>query len=119
MHFTFLGPFVPSGPDYEGARQFFVALGFSITWEDVDYTGFQNGNCKFILQRFDNRAFAENFMISVGIPDAEAFWTSVIEKGLPVKFGIRMNPPQQQPYGKEVNIIDGAGVCWHFVEQNA
>ena len=22
-----------------------------------------------------------------------------------------------QPYGREVNIIDRAGVCWHFVQQ--
>ena len=32
------------------------------------------------------------------------------------QFGIRMNKPVQQPYGLEVNIIDPAGVCWHFVQ---
>jgi hypothetical protein len=32
------------------------------------------------------------------------------------KFGIKLTKPIQQPYGKEVNIIDLAGVCWHFVE---
>jgi hypothetical protein len=40
----------------------------------------------------------------------------VLAKKLPEKFGIRVAPPTQQPYGKEVNIIDLAGVCWHFVE---
>jgi hypothetical protein len=40
----------------------------------------------------------------------------VIEKGLPEKFGIRIGKVNQQAYGKEVNIIDIAGVCWHFVE---
>jgi hypothetical protein len=115
MKFLSLEPFVPSGPDYEGAKQLFAALGFAITWEDIDYTGFQNGYCRFILQRFDNPDFAQNFMISVGIENAELFWTEVIQKGIPDKFGIRMTPPAQQPYGKEVNLIDKAGVCWHFV----
>jgi len=40
----------------------------------------------------------------------------VIEKKLPERFGIRIGEVTQQPYGKEVNIIDIAGVCWHFVE---
>jgi hypothetical protein len=42
----------------------------------------------------------------------------VIDKQLPEKFGIRISQILQQPYGKEVNIIDIAGVCWHFVEQS-
>ena len=55
-------------------------------------------------------------MISVKVDNAEAFWNEVNEKQLPQKFGIRINKPQQMPYGKEVNVIDIAGVCWHFVE---
>jgi hypothetical protein len=55
-------------------------------------------------------------MISVKIDNAEEFWKEVTEKQLPQKFGIRIAKPTQMPYGKEVNIIDLAGVCWHFVE---
>jgi hypothetical protein len=40
----------------------------------------------------------------------------MIEKKLFEKFGTRISPIINQPYGKEVNIIDTAGVCWHFVE---
>jgi hypothetical protein len=40
----------------------------------------------------------------------------VLEKKLVERFGIRIGAVTQQPYGKEVNIIDIAGVCWHFVE---
>jgi len=42
---------------------------------------------------------------------------NVIEKKLPEKFGIRISEASEQPYGREVNIIDIAGVCWHFVQQ--
>ena len=117
MKFLSLEPFVPSGSNFEGSKQFFIALGFTITWDAGDYVGFEKDGCKFILQKYDKKDFAENFMLSVGIPNAQEFWDEVNEKKLPQKFGIRLAKPIQQPYGKEVNIIDLAGVCWHFVEQ--
>ena len=117
MKFLSLEPFVPSGSNFESSKQFFIELGFAISWDAGDYTGFEKDGCKFILQKYDNKGFAENFMLSVGIPDAQQFWNEVNEKQLPQKFGIKINKPIQQPYGKEVNIIDMAGVCWHFVEQ--
>ncbi|MEP7166086.1 MAG: hypothetical protein ABI741_15390 [Ferruginibacter sp.] len=116
MKYLSLEPFVPSGSDFEGSKKLFQELGFNITWDAGDYIGFENNGCKFILQKFNNKAFAENFMISVKISDAAAFWHTVNEKQLPEKFGIKVAKPVKQPYGIEVNIIDLAGVCWHFVE---
>jgi hypothetical protein len=117
MKFLSLQPFVPSGNNFEGSKQFFLELGFTMAWDAGDYIGFEKDSCKFILQKFDNREFAENFMITVGINNAQEFWNEINEKQLPRKFGIRLGKPSQQPYGREVNIIDMAGVCWHFVEQ--
>jgi hypothetical protein len=116
MNFLSLEPFVPSGENFEGAKQLFQELGFKMNWDAGDYVGFERDGCKFILQRYNNKDFAENFMISVRINDAGEFWKEVNEKQLAAKYGIRVAPPAQQPYGKEVNIIDIAGVCWHFVE---
>ena len=78
--------------------------------------GFERDGCKFILQKYDNKEFAENLMISVKVSNAEEFWQFVTETKLGEKFGVRLSSPTQQPYGKEVNMIDLAGVCWHFVE---
>jgi len=116
MKFLSLEPFVPSGSDFEGSKQFFQELGFKINWNAGDYIGFDRDGCKFILQKYENKAFAENLMISVKVSNVEEFWKSVNEKQLPEKFGIRIGKPTKQPYGIEVNIIDIAGVCWHFVE---
>jgi hypothetical protein len=117
MKFLSLQPFVPSGKDFEKSKQLFIELGFNLTWNDGSYAGFERDGCKFILQHFDNKEFAENFMITVGVDDVAAFREEVINKQLPEKFGIRISSGiSQQPYGKEVNIIDIAGVCWHFVE---
>lgn len=111
-----LEPFVPSGSNFEGSRQLFLELGFKINWGGDDYIGFQKDECRFILQKFDKKDFAENFMLSVKIDNVEEFRKEVLEKKLPEKFGIRIGAVTQQPYGKEVNMIDIAGVCWHFVQ---
>ncbi|HEY0608838.1 MAG TPA: hypothetical protein VGD35_04260 [Chitinophaga sp.] len=116
MKFLSLQPFVPSGRDFEKSKQLFSELGFNISFDAPGYTGFEKDGCRFILQDYDAPAFAENFMLTVGVENAQEFRTYVIDKKLPERFGIRIGEVRQQPYGKEVNIIDVAGVCWHFVE---
>jgi hypothetical protein len=116
MKFFSLAPFVPSGSNFEGSKQLFQELGFTINWDAGDYVGFEKDGCNFILQRFDRVAFAENFMVSVRVSNVEEFRNSLIEKKLSERFGIRIGKVSQEPYGKEVNMIDIAGVCWHFVE---
>lgn len=108
--------FVPSGPDFEKSKQFFIELGFNNNWEQHGIAGFEKDGCKFILQHYDEKSFAENLMFSVRIDNAENFYKTVIEKRLPKRFGIRITKPQMQPYGLEVNLIDIAGVCWHFIQ---
>jgi hypothetical protein len=116
MKFLSLLPFVPSGNNFEKSKQLFQELGFKITWETGGYIGFQKDQSQFILQNFANDDFASNLMISVGIDNAEEFYQFTIKHSLPQRFGCRVNPPELRPYGKEVNLIDCAGVCWHFVE---
>lgn len=117
MKFLSLEPFVPSGKDFEGSKQFFQQLGFIISWDAGDYIGFEKDGCKFILQNYDNKDFAENFMLTVGVTDVDEFRKDVLDKQLPQKFGIRIGEASNESYGIEVNIIDLAGVCWHFVQQ--
>ena len=116
MKFISLEPFVPSGKNFDASKMLFVALGFNINWDAGDYIGFERDGCKFILQKYNNDEFAQNLMLNVRIDNAEAFRKNVFENKLPEKFGIRVGELTIQPYGKEVNIIDIAGVCWHFVE---
>lgn len=115
IQFLSLEPFIPSGTDFDKAKQLFQEVGFTINWDAGDYVGFERNGCKFILQKYDNVAFAENLMLSVRITNADEFWQELTEKQLPETFGIRLSKPTDQPYGREVNLIDLAGVCWHFV----
>ncbi|MEO8885409.1 MAG: hypothetical protein ABI367_05050 [Mucilaginibacter sp.] len=117
MKFLSIEAFVPSGSNFEGSKQLFLELGFSINWDQGDYIGFQKDECRFILQHFNMPQFAQNFMLSVKVTNVTGFRDMIIEKRLAAKYGIRINDIVQQPYGKELNMIDIAGVCWHFVEQ--
>jgi hypothetical protein len=117
MPFLSLEPFVPSGADFNKAKNFFLALGFTINWDVGDYIGFQKNECRFILQHYDKKEFAENFMISVKVADIDAFELELQHKQIAENFGVKISKILQQPYGRELNIIDPAGVCWHFVAQ--
>jgi hypothetical protein len=116
MKFLSIEPFVPSGDNFEGSKQLFLELGFKINWETDDLIGFEKDGCKFTLQKYDKSEFAENFMLSVRVNNIEEFWNEVTEKKLGEKFGVRIGEPTEEPYGKEVTLIDIAGVCWHFIE---
>jgi catechol 2,3-dioxygenase-like lactoylglutathione lyase family enzyme len=108
-------PFVPSGKDYDASRRLFAALGFEEVWENNGYAGFRNGGAEFILQRFDDESFAQNFMVRLNVDDLNQWWSTVSQKALDRTFpGVRFSGPTDHPWGREVNMIDLAGVCWHI-----
>jgi len=110
-----LQPFVPSGPDFKLACDFFCDLGFTKTWENGGYAGFCCGNAKFILQDYNQPEFANNLMIRIDVSDLDAWWKQISTLNLDAKYkGVRLSAPADFPWGREVNIIDPAGVCWHI-----
>ena len=116
MKYKSIEAFVPSGKDFKSSRQLFLELGFVINWETSDLVGFESNGGKFILQKNDSKEFAENFMMSVKVADLDEFWREVSALELPEKFGVKLDAPKNYPWGREVNLIDIAGVCWHFAE---
>ena len=112
-----LAPFIPSGKDYAASRRLFQQLGFEETWEHDGYAGFRNGAVQFILQRFEAKGFAENYMVRIDVADLDAWWKAVAAKELERAFpGFKLRPPTDFPWGREVHFIDLAGVCWHVGE---
>jgi hypothetical protein len=107
-------PFVPSGCDYDASRRLFADLGFEETWESDGYAGFRNGDAQFIMQRYDVKEFAENFMVRLNVESLDDWWRAVSGKQLERAYpNFRIKPPTDFPWGREVNFIDLAGVCWH------
>lgn len=118
IKYTSVEAFVPSGVDFQKSKELFLELGFKIVWEANGYAGFENNGCKFILQKYDEKLFAENFMMSVKVDDLDEFWKEISAKELPQKFGVKLKEPTVFPWGREVSLIDIAGVCWHFAKGN-
>lgn len=116
VKFNGLQPFIPSGPNFEASKQLFLAIGFKINWEADEYIGFQRDNCGFILQNYNDKHFAENLMMRLIINDLDAFWQELSALDLTTKFGIKLKEPTVFPWGREVNMIDIAGVCWHIAQ---
>jgi len=116
MKFHSIEAFIPSGSDMKLSKALFQDLGFQLTWDQGDYAGFEKDGCKFILQNYNIREFAENLMLTVRIDNVEAYRDFIIQNDLPGKYGIRISGIHRQHYGLELNLIDIAGVCWHFVQ---
>jgi hypothetical protein len=111
---TALLPFIPGGSDFAASRRLFGELGCVQLWEGGGCVGFRWGAAKFILQDYNEPAFASNLMMRLDVPDLEAWWTEIAAKNLPDAFpGFRINPPKDFRWGREVHFIDLAGVCWH------
>jgi len=109
-----LAPFIPSGRDYPASRCLFRELGFEETWEHDGYAGFRSGDARFILQNYHDDAFAQNLMVRIEVADLDAWWQTVARKNLDQTYpGFKVIAPKDFPWGREVNFIDLAGVCWH------
>lgn len=109
-----LRPFIPSGSDFALAKSFFVALGFEIQWEVEGLIGFRKDACEFILQDLDHEVFAQNLMMQVQVDDLDAYWEALQVLDLPKIYACKIKAPQEFPWGREIHLIDPAGVCWHF-----
>ena len=100
MKYNSIEAFVPSGADFAKSRELFLELGFTINWESGDLAGFENGDCKFILQKYDSKEFAENFMMSVKVADLDEFWREVSAMNLPEKFGVKLQGAEKFSVGQ-------------------
>ncbi|MHC1767720.1 MAG: bleomycin resistance protein [Verrucomicrobiia bacterium] len=111
---TTLYPFVPSGPQFARAIEFFLALGFEKQWQSGDVAGLRFGGAYFLLQDIDVPEWQKNQMVTFEVRDLDGYWAELNSKNLETTFsGVKLRPPTQFPWGREIHIIDPGGVCWH------
>ena len=111
-----LKPFIPSGPDFAKAKEFFLDLGFKIDWESQGLAQISRAGVTFLLQNFHNKEMQENLMMFVSVENLDDWWGQIQASGVLEKYeGVRAKPPTNYPWGqREIHLIDPAGVCWHF-----
>jgi len=113
-----LKAFVPA-KDFELSRRFYVDLGFQENWSKEDVCEFEIGGHRFLLQKFYVKEHAGNFMMSLMVEDADAWWEHITNAGLKDKYNLSMaKPPELQPWGLRVLYLsDPTGVLWHIAER--
>ena len=110
-------PFMPA-KDFALSKSFYEALGFEKLL-DGDVAIFKAGSGGFILQRYYQKEWAENFMMQLMVDDLDAWWAHIQELDLPAKFKVQApRPPAVQPWGLRIAyVFDPSGVLWHVSER--
>ena len=112
---TALYPFVPAGADFDTALAFFAELGFETLWRHDGLAGLRYGKALFFLQSIEVPDWQKNQMLTLEVDDLDGYWSEIEAKDLERRFaGARLKAPTEFPWGREVNIVDPAGVCWHI-----
>jgi catechol 2,3-dioxygenase-like lactoylglutathione lyase family enzyme len=109
-------PFLPA-QDFDLSKRFYEALGFEKVL-DGEVAIFDTASGGFILQRYYQKDWAENFMMQLMVDDLDAWWAHLEALDLPAKFGVQPpKPPAMQPWGLRIAyVFDPSGVLWHVAE---
>ena len=101
--------------DFALSRRFYVDLGFKEDLLSAQMAYFYAGKCSFLLQNFYVKEHAENFMMHMLVADVEACWERVVSQELAGRYGVRVEPPQNQPWGiRDFCIVDPTSVLWRI-----
>lgn len=106
--------FVPAR-DYELSKRFYEDMGFELAWASDDMAYFQANGSSFLLQRFYVKEHAENFMMHMLVEDVESWWRHVSSQRIGEKYGVRVTPPDDRPWGiRDFTVDDPTGVLWRI-----
>ncbi len=110
-------PFLPA-KDFEASKAFYEALGFKKLL-DSDVAIFRVGSGAFILQKYYQKEWAENFMMQMMVDGLDAWWDHICSLDLPGRFGVRPpKAPAMQSWGLRVAYVyDPSGLLWHIAER--
>lgn len=108
--------FVPAR-DFALAKRFYEDLGFTLASSDDDLAYFHYADCSFLLQNFYVSDHAGNFMMHLLVNDVDAWFRHVEAAGLATKYGVRIEPPEDRPWGmRDFTITDPTGVLWRIAQ---
>ncbi|MET0616376.1 MAG: VOC family protein [Luteibacter sp.] len=108
--------FVPAR-DFGLSLRFYTDLGFTSPWSSDDLAYLHAGNCSFLLQKFHVEDHAANFMMHLLVADLDAWWRHVETQRLAERYGVRVDPPADRPWGmRDFVLLDPSGVLWRIAQ---
>lgn len=110
-------PFMPA-KDFDVSKRFYETLGFDKVL-DGEVAIFNAGSGGFILQRYYQKEWAENFMMQLMVDDLDAWWAHIVTLDLAKQFGVPApRAPAMQPWGLRIAyVVDPSGVLWHVAQR--
>ena len=97
------------------SKRFYQDLGFTLAWSSEELAYLHHGNSSFLLQRFYVKEHADNFMMHLLVENVEAWWGHVQDIGLAAKYDVRVDPPEDRPWGiRDFVVVDPTGVLWRI-----
>jgi len=108
--------FVPA-KDFELSKRFYSDVGFTVAWSSDDLAYLRAGETSFLLQKFYIKEHAENVMMHMLVVDVAAWWQHVQAQDIAGRYGVRVVPPADQPWGmRDFVLIDPTGVLWRIAQ---
>lgn len=109
--------FVPAR-DFATSRAFYLALGWTELWTDGSMSLLDLADRRLMLQDYYVQEWAENFMITVEVASADAWFARALEVLSARPYGdARVSAPKVEDWGARVTYVwDPCGVLLHFVE---
>ena len=111
-------PFLPA-KDFDLSKRFYEAMAFETVLDSDEVAIFRIGASSFVLQKYFQKDWAENFMMQLMVDDLDAWWAHIESLDLPTRFGVpEPKPPAIQPWGLLIAyVVDPSGVLWHVAQR--
>jgi hypothetical protein len=111
--FLTVTPLVPAGPSLADALAFYTGqLGFTVIWQGGSMAGVRRGSVEFNLVENDNRAWADNSSVSIGVDDLDALHREYRT------IAAQVGQLELKAWGRrEFHMIVPSGVCFQFYER--
>ena len=103
--------------DFALSQRFYADLGFEAEFARDGLAGFRLGHCAFLLQDLFVAEHASKVVMVLNLPDLAAFWQGLQRRGVVDRYSVRVEPPQQRPWGRvDMTLTDPSGVLWRIAQ---
>ena len=108
--------FVPA-KDLARSIAFYKALGFEVHWSSDDLAYVRHGDTSFLLQAFDEPAFARNYQMHLLVENVDDWHAHAVATGVAARFGVKVGDPEDQPWAmRDFTLFDPSGVLWRIAQ---
>lgn len=114
-------PFI-GAKDFDASRDFYVALGWRVTYDSDDLRVLELEGHRFYLQKYYNKEWCNNTMLHVSVDDVDAWYQNVktVFSNDTFSGGVRVSDKiKDEGYARVFHVWDPSGVLLHFAQMKA